>query len=106
VGVVTEFLVVQGPGQQAGMGHSRLAFLSGPTRSNSNAQWLEGLDKFTADNPGIELQVLPAGSSFEAGYENVDAVLDSGAADPEHPRPGHTHHISAGSEIPRQHGPG
>ncbi|WP_028278931.1 LacI family DNA-binding transcriptional regulator [Arthrobacter sp. H5] len=78
-------LVDYGQGIQAlavhltGLGHSRIAFLSGPPRSASNGLRLQGLEKFRANHPGIELTVLPGGSSFEAGHESVDGILASGA---------------------------
>ncbi|CAN7485973.1 LacI family DNA-binding transcriptional regulator [Arthrobacter sp. LjRoot78] len=62
-----------------GLGHTRLAFLAGPARSASNGLRLAGLAKFTAAHPGIELQMLDGGSTFEAGHQSVDAVLASGA---------------------------
>jgi LacI family transcriptional regulator len=61
------------------LGHTRLAFLAGPARSASNGLRLAGLAKFTAAHPGIELQMLDGGSTFEAGHQSVDAVLASGA---------------------------
>lgn len=61
------------------LGHTRLAYLSGPERSVSNQARLLGFEKFRADHPGIDLTVLPGGSSFEAGHGSVDAVLASGA---------------------------
>lgn len=62
-----------------GLGHTRLAFLAGPARSASNGLRLQGLEKFKAAHPEIDLRMLDAGSSFEAGHESVDSVLASGA---------------------------
>lgn len=62
-----------------GLGHTRLAFLAGPARSASNELRLQGLEKFTAAHPDIDLRMLDAGSNFEAGHQSVDAVLASGA---------------------------
>ncbi|WLQ07261.1 LacI family DNA-binding transcriptional regulator [Arthrobacter oryzae] len=62
-----------------GLGHTRLAFLAGPARSASNGLRLAGLEKFTRAHPGIELQMLDGGSTFEAGHQSVDAVVGSGA---------------------------
>lgn len=61
------------------LGHTTLAFLAGPERSAGNQARLQGLEKFRVDHPGIELTVLPAGSSFEAGHGSVDGVLETGA---------------------------
>jgi LacI family transcriptional regulator len=62
-----------------GLGHTRLAFLAGPARSASNELRLQGLEKFTAAHPDIDLRMLDAGSNFEAGHQSADAVLASGA---------------------------
>ncbi|MFF2245465.1 LacI family DNA-binding transcriptional regulator [Arthrobacter sp. NPDC058130] len=62
-----------------GLGHTRLAFLAGPARSASNELRLQGLEKFKAAHPDIDLRMLDAGSNFEAGHQCVDAVLASGA---------------------------
>jgi LacI family transcriptional regulator len=61
------------------LGHRKLAFLSGPERSASNAQRLVGLDKFRTDHPEIQLEILPGGSNFDSGHDSADAVLASGA---------------------------
>lgn len=63
----------------AELGHDRIVFLSGPPRSASNALRVQGLEKFKAGHPDVELQVIDAGSNFEAGHGAVDAVLASGA---------------------------
>lgn len=60
------------------LGHTRIVFLSGPPRSASNALRVQGLEKFKAGHPGIELHVIDGGSNFEAGHAAVDAVLASG----------------------------
>ncbi|HEY3574001.1 MAG TPA: LacI family DNA-binding transcriptional regulator [Arthrobacter sp.] len=61
------------------LGHSSIAFLAGPARSASNRARMDGLDKFRAAHPGVELRMLEGGSSFETGHEAVDEVLASGA---------------------------
>lgn len=61
------------------LGHTRLAFLSGPERSAGNQARLMGLEKFRSDHPGVVLTFLPGGSSFEAGHGSADAVLETGA---------------------------
>jgi LacI family transcriptional regulator len=63
----------------AGLGHERIAYLSGPTRSWANGQRAKSF-KRTAERLGLEPVVLPARiSSFEAGRAAVPALLDSGA---------------------------
>jgi LacI family transcriptional regulator len=62
----------------AELGHDRMVFLSGPARSASNALRVQGLEKFKAGHPDVELQVIDGGSNFEAGHGAVDAVLASG----------------------------
>jgi LacI family transcriptional regulator len=62
-----------------GLGHTRLAFLAGPARSASNGLRLQGLERFKAAHPDIDLRMLDAGSNFEAGHQSADAVLASGA---------------------------
>jgi LacI family transcriptional regulator len=61
------------------LGHTKLAFVAGPERSPGNQARLQGLEKFRVDHAGIELTVLPGGSSFEAGHGSVDGVLATGA---------------------------
>ncbi|UVJ38817.1 LacI family DNA-binding transcriptional regulator [Arthrobacter sp. CJ23] len=62
-----------------GLGHRRLLYLTGPKASASNVQRLAGLRQFTADFPEVELQILPGGNTFDAGFEATDAVQASGA---------------------------
>lgn len=62
-----------------GLGHRRLAFLSGPEHSASNRQRLVGLEKFRKEHPEIELQMLPGGSNFDSGHESTEAIIASGA---------------------------
>ncbi|WP_125612383.1 LacI family DNA-binding transcriptional regulator [Specibacter cremeus] len=61
------------------LGHTRLAFSAGPANSASNALRLAGLETFMSAHPGVELQILPGGSTFEDGHASADAVLASGA---------------------------
>ena len=60
------------------LGHSRIVFLAGPERSASNALRLQGLEKFKASHPDVELQLIDGGSNFDTGHDAVDAVLASG----------------------------
>ncbi|MGO4246696.1 LacI family DNA-binding transcriptional regulator [Paenarthrobacter sp. RAF54_2] len=62
-----------------GLGHRRLAFLSGPEHSASNRQRLVGLEKFREEHPEIELQMLHGGSNFDSGHESTEAIIASGA---------------------------
>lgn len=57
------------------LGHRRLVYLSGPESSASNQLRLEGLDRFTAANPDVGLQVLPGGVSFASGHAAAAGVL-------------------------------
>jgi LacI family transcriptional regulator len=66
-------------GHLFGIGHTRLAFLSGPAGSASNALRLQGLEAFKAAHPQVEVRMLDGGSDFDTGHGAVDAVLDSGA---------------------------
>lgn len=61
------------------LGHTRLAFLTGPERSAGNQARLQGLAKFRVDHPEVELTMLAGGSSFEAGHVSAEAVLATGA---------------------------
>ncbi|KNH20186.1 LacI family transcriptional regulator [Arthrobacter sp. ZBG10] len=61
------------------LGHTRLAFLSGPPRSASNGLRLQGLEAFKAAHPQVEVRMLEGGSDFDTGHGAVDAVLESGA---------------------------
>lgn len=61
------------------LGHTRLAFLSGPEQSASNQARLRGLQQFCEEQPAVTMTTLTGGSSFEAGHRAVDRVLDSGA---------------------------
>lgn len=61
------------------LGHTHLAFLSGPERSAGNQARLQGLEKFRTDHPAVTLTVLSGGSSFEAGHGSAEAVLETGA---------------------------
>lgn len=62
------------------LGHTRLAYVAGPASSASHGLRLAGLETFSRSHPGIELKVLPNGSTFEDGYKSADAVVASGAS--------------------------
>ncbi|NUR97859.1 MAG: LacI family DNA-binding transcriptional regulator [Kribbellaceae bacterium] len=59
-----------------GLGHRRLAFLSGPAASASNRLRLEALEVAEREIPGLELVRLECGWSIEDGYAAVERVLD------------------------------
>ncbi|MBP2412362.1 LacI family transcriptional regulator [Arthrobacter stackebrandtii] len=63
----------------ADLGHVRIAYVSGPESSASNALRLAGLEKFKQGHPHVELAILHSGSTFEDGYESAGDVVASGA---------------------------
>ena len=60
------------------LGHSRIAYLSGPPQARSNMARQDGLDVVRAENPGVEIIDVACGSSFEDGYEAWPAVRELG----------------------------
>jgi len=60
-----------------GLGHRRLAFLSGPSASASNASRLRSLEIAEREIPGLEIVRLDCGRSIEDGYAAVEPVLES-----------------------------
>ena len=60
-----------------GLGHRRLAFLSGPPASASNVARLRSLEVAEREIPGLELVRLDCGWSIEDGYAAVERVLES-----------------------------
>ena len=63
----------------AGLGHTRVAFVSGPTRSWSNQQRLRGL-RAAARTAGIDAVTIgPFAPQFESGVGAADRVLLTGA---------------------------
>ncbi|MEU6849105.1 LacI family DNA-binding transcriptional regulator [Actinacidiphila alni] len=70
--------VAQAVEHLAGLGHRRLAYLSGPSHSWANTQRRRAVRR-TGDKLGIEVVTLPARlSSYEAGRQAAGALLDSG----------------------------
>lgn len=63
----------------AQLGHTRLAYLAGNPRSMSNKKRLNGLERFARDHDGVHIDYLDCGVSFDAGFDAVDRVLDTGA---------------------------
>jgi len=62
-----------------GLGHRRIAFLSGVVGSASGAARRAALDDARAAHPDLEIVELPAGVDFDSGADVADAVLASGA---------------------------
>ncbi|NIK54669.1 DUF6807 family protein [Kribbella shirazensis] len=60
-----------------GLGHRRLAFLSGPAASASNVLRLKALEVAEREIPGLELVRLECGWSIEDGYAAVERVLEA-----------------------------
>jgi LacI family transcriptional regulator len=60
-----------------GLGHRRLAFLSGPAASSSNKLRLDALEVAEREIPGLDLVRLECGRSIEDGYAAVERVLDA-----------------------------
>ncbi|HET6989322.1 MAG TPA: substrate-binding domain-containing protein, partial [Kribbella sp.] len=60
-----------------GLGHRRLAFLSGPPASASNTARLRSLEVAEREIPGLEIVRLDCGWSIEDGYAAVEQVLES-----------------------------
>ena len=60
-----------------GLGHRRLAFLSGPPASASNTARLRSLEVAEREIPGLEIVRLDCGWSIEDGYAAVERVLES-----------------------------
>jgi LacI family transcriptional regulator len=60
-----------------GLGHRRLAFVTGPESSSSNAERLRGVDEALAMHPGVRIDLIPGGSRPEDGETVAIAVLDA-----------------------------
>ncbi len=61
------------------LGHTRIAYLSGPPQSYADVLRRRGLAELVARHDGFEVVDVPAGSQVEDGYRAADAVLASGA---------------------------
>ena len=59
------------------LGHRRIAYVSGPAASDSNAERLRGVAEALAADPGVRIDVIPGGSRLDDGYEVAEAVLDA-----------------------------
>lgn len=58
-----------------GLGHRRIAYVSGPPTSASNAERRRGVDEALAANPDVRIDVLPGGSRLDDGYAATDDVI-------------------------------
>ncbi|MEU1972646.1 LacI family DNA-binding transcriptional regulator [Microbacterium sp. NPDC019599] len=57
------------------LGHRRLVYLAGVSRSASNSARLSALAEFRAAHPDVELSELASGVDFDSGASVADAVL-------------------------------
>jgi len=62
------------------LGHSRIAFLSGPEQSRSNQDRQRGLEQYRASHADVEIVEIPTGSGFDDGHRSWEAVRDAGAS--------------------------
>jgi LacI family transcriptional regulator len=60
-----------------GLGHRRLAYVTGPETSASNAERLRGVDEAIAMHPGVRIDRIAGGSRAEDGDAVAGAVLDA-----------------------------
>jgi LacI family transcriptional regulator len=60
-----------------GLGHRRIAYVSGPATSASNAERMRGVDEATAAHPDLQIEVIPGGSRLDDGYAVAEAVRDA-----------------------------
>lgn len=61
------------------LGHRRLLYLAGVSRSASNAQRLAAVASFRARHADVDVIEQPCGVDFDSGAQSADAVLTSGA---------------------------
>lgn len=60
------------------LGHRRIAYLEGNTKSVSNTNRLKGLERFAREHPDVELLTFTCGVAFEHGHAAADDVITSG----------------------------
>lgn len=60
-----------------GLGHHRIAYVSGPSTSASNAERLRGVAEALAADGSVRIDVLAGGSRAEDGDEAAEAVRDA-----------------------------
>jgi LacI family transcriptional regulator len=59
------------------LGHTRLAYLAGNTRSASHRARVDAIARARDADPGIRILEIPTGVDFESGRAAADAVVDS-----------------------------
>ena len=60
-----------------GLGHERIAYVSGPASSASNAERLRGVAEALAADPGVRIETIPGGSRLDDGYAGAEFVVDA-----------------------------
>ncbi|MDQ0895165.1 LacI family DNA-binding transcriptional regulator [Agromyces ramosus] len=63
-----------------GLGHERIAYVSGPAASASNAERLRGVEEASAADPSVRIDVIAGGSRLDDGYMVAEAVTNARAA--------------------------
>ena len=58
-------------------GHRRLAYVSGPETSASDAERRHGIDEALAAERELRIEVLPGGSRLDDGYAAAESVLEA-----------------------------
>jgi LacI family transcriptional regulator len=61
----------------SGLGHRRIAYVSGPATSASHAERVRGLEEALAAHPELRIDVLAGGSRLDDGYAAAEAVIDA-----------------------------
>lgn len=62
-----------------GLGHRRIAYVSGPAQSVSNGYRLAGIRSFTAEHTDLSVTEVPGGVAGQHGFEAVDEVIATSA---------------------------
>jgi LacI family transcriptional regulator len=66
-------------GHLIALGHTRLAYLAGPSASAADRERVRSLRVAARDRPSVELTEIRCGGTFGDGHAAARAVLDSGA---------------------------
>lgn len=61
----------------SGLGHRRIAYVSGPATSASHAERVRGVEEALAAHPELRIDVLAGGSRLDDGYAAAEAVLEA-----------------------------
>lgn len=59
------------------LGHHRIAYVSGPASSASNAERLRGVDEASASDPSVRIDVIAGGSRLDDGYAAAESVIEA-----------------------------